>query len=149
MVSLLAKMFLLWGGCDFGSEPYLITLGNRVRLSFDVTLITHDGGTWAFRDQEKYKDVIKYGKISIGDDTFVGAKSIIMPGVTIGKRCVIGAGSIVTKNIPDGMVACGVPARIIMSTEEYAEKCLKNMKAYDKDAYFADKQSYLLRWLDD
>lgn len=137
------------GGCGFGSEPYLITLGDRVRLSFDVTFITHDGGTWAFRDQEKYIDVIKYGKITVGSGSFIGAKSIIMPGVSIGERCVIGAGSIVTKDIPDGVVACGVPAKIIMTTEEYAEKCLKRMKPYDKDSYKADKRRFLLNWLND
>ena len=64
-----------------------------------------------------------------------------MPGVTIGRRCVIGAGSVVTKNIPDGCVAVGVPA------EEYAKRCKNAMKPYDKTAYKADKKVYLLEWL--
>ena len=54
------------GGANFGSEPYLITLGDYVRISMGVMFITHDGGTWAFRDLEEYKDVIKYGRIKIG-----------------------------------------------------------------------------------
>lgn len=137
----------LIGEVDFGSEPYLITIGDYVRISMDVMFITHDGGTWAFRYNEKYKDVIKYGKIEVGAHTFIGARSTIMPGVSIGERCVIGTGSVVTKDIPDGMVACGVPAKVIMTTEEYAEKCLLNMKPYDKDSYFQDKKSYLLKWL--
>ena len=62
----------IWSNVKFGSEPYLITLEDCVRVSNGVTFVTHDGGTWAFRDQEKYRDVIKYGKIHIGEHTFVG-----------------------------------------------------------------------------
>lgn len=135
------------GGVNFGSEPYLITLENEVRISSNVSFITHDGGTWAFRDRPEYADVIKYGKIYVGERTFIGAKSIIMPGVTIGKRCVIGAGSVVTKDIPDGCVAVGVPAKVIMTTEEYAKRSKENMMPYDVEAYRKDKKAYLLEWL--
>lgn len=135
------------GGVNFGSEPYLITLENEVRISSNVSFITHDGGTWAFRDRPEYADVIKYGKIHVGERTFIGAGSIIMPGVTIGKRCVIGAGSVVTKDVPDGCVAVGAPARVIMTTEEYAKKSKDNLKPYDADAYRKDKKAYLLEWL--
>lgn len=139
----------IMSGCTFGSEPYLITLGDYVRLSVEVMFVTHDGGTWAFRDIDKYRDVIKYGKIHVGNHTFVGARSIIMPGVKIGERCVIGAGSVVASDIPDGCVACGVPAKVIMKTEEYAEKSLRNLKPYDKEKYNINKKEYLLQWLDD
>ncbi len=137
------------GGCNFGSEPYLITLEKNCRISGNVTFINHDGGTWAFRNtDEKYKDVVKYGKIVVGENTFVGARSIIMPGVTIGKNCVIGAGSVVTKNIPDGTVVCGVPAKKICTTVEYAEKCLGAMpEDFDKQAYKANKKEYLKKIL--
>ena len=109
--------------------------------------MNHDGGTWAFRDRKEYKDVIKYGRIEVGNRTFIGCKSIIMPGVHIGERCVIGAGSVVTKDVPDGMVACGVPAKVIMTTEEYARKSLHKMVPYDKEAYQADKKVYLKQYL--
>lgn len=59
-------------GVEFGSEPYLIELGNNITIAFNVRFITHDGGTWAFRDLPEYSDVFKYGKISVGDRTFVG-----------------------------------------------------------------------------
>ena len=109
--------------------------------------MTHDGGTWAFRDLPEYKDVIKYGKIYVGERTFVGANSIVMPGVTIGKRWVIGAGSVVTKDIPDGCVAVGIPAKVIMTTEEYAKKSKDSLKPYNVEAYEKDKKAYLLEWL--
>lgn len=57
---------------------------------------------------------VEFGKpISIGDDCWVGGGSFIMPGVKIGKNCVIGAGSVVTKDIPDGSIAVGNPAKVI------------------------------------
>lgn len=133
------------GGCNFGSEPYLITLHRNCRISGNVTFINHDGGTWAFRNHwDKYKDVIKYGRIEIGEETFIGSGSIIMPGVKIGRNCVVGAGSVVTHDVPDETVVAGVPARRICSVLEYAEKCLHNMPLdFDKEEYFKDKKQYL------
>jgi len=51
--------------------------------------------------------------VSIGDDCWIGGGAIICPGVTIGNRCVIAAGSVVTKNIPDDSLAAGIPAKVI------------------------------------
>lgn len=137
----------IMGGDDFGSEPYLIELGNDVTISFNVTFVNHDGGTWAFRDLKEYENIIKYGKIRIGDRSFVGCNTIILPGVTIGSRCVVGAGSVVTKDIPDGMVVAGNPARVIMTTEEYAKKIKGKMTPVDFEKYHANKKDYLLKWL--
>ena len=53
------------------------------------------------------------GGVTIGEGTFIGYRVVIMPGVTIGRDCVVGAQSVVTKSIPDGSTAAGVPARII------------------------------------
>lgn len=141
------KGVTIMGDVNFGSEPYLITLGDDVRVSSHVSFITHDGGTWAFRDQDKYKKVIKYGKIKVGNRTFIGSKATIMPGVTIGSRCVIGAGAVVTEDIPNNSVAVGVPAKVIMTTEDYAEKCLAQMKPYNEEEYKRNKKEYLLKWL--
>ena len=132
---------------SFGSEPYLVELGNDITISNHVEFITHDGGTWAFRDLPEYQDVIKYGKIKIGNNTFIGSHSIIMPGVTIGERCVVGVGSIVTKDVPDGHVVCGIPARVIKTTKEYAEHCKISMKPYNKEEYKKDKRRYLEKYL--
>lgn len=133
-------------GTTFGSEPYLIELGDYVRLSGNVTFITHDGGTWAFRDLEKYKDVLKFGKIVVGDRTFIGYGATIMPGVTIGKRCVVAAGAIVTKDIPDETVVAGIPARKVNTIWEYAEKCKKySEKKYNKRQYEKNKRDYLIK----
>ena len=118
-----------------------------VTISFNVTFINHDGGTWAFRDIDEYNDVIKYGRIRVGDRSFIGCNATILPGVTIGSRCVIGAGSVVTKDVPDGMVVAGNPARIITSTDEYARKSKEKMISVDIKQYEIDKKKYLKKHL--
>lgn len=131
---------------SFGTEPYLIKLGNHVRISGNVIFTTHDGGTWAFRYREEYKNVVKYGRIEVGDNTFIGAGSMIMPNVKIGRDCVIGAYSLVTQNVPDNSVVGGVPAKVICSIDEYAEKVKKSMPVeFDIENYRKDKKRELLR----
>lgn len=67
-----------------------------------------------------------------------------MPGVKIGKCCVIGAGAVVTKDIPDYSVAAGVPARVISTLDEYAEKTYKKYnEIYDTGSLRQDKRGYL------
>jgi acetyltransferase-like isoleucine patch superfamily enzyme len=133
------------GSPDFGSEPWLISIGRHVTISADVTFITHDGGTWVFRDNSKYKDVIKYGRIIIHDNCFIGSGATILPGVAIGPNAVVAAGAVVTKSVPPGEVWGGVAARRICSRDEYAEKALQNTPAYDRAAYRKDKKAELLR----
>lgn len=113
-----------------------------------VTFINHDGGTWAFRnDDPRYAHVFKFGKIEVGEYSFVGANSTIMPGVIIGDHCVIGAGSVVTKDVPSGSVYAGVPARFICTTEQYANKCLNQMSTeFNEQAFLEDKKSYLISY---
>lgn len=108
---------------NWGSEPYLITLGNHVHITTNVQFINHDGGVWVFRNEIPDFDV--FGKITVNDNTYIGNNAVIMPGVTIGKNCVIGANSVVTKSIPDNTVAAGVPANYICTTEEYKLKMMK------------------------
>lgn len=135
------------GGTSFGSEPYLITLGDYVRISGNATFLTHDGGIHAIRDLPEYKYVVKFGAISVGAHSFIGYGAIIMPGVKIGERCIIGAGAVVTKDIPDHSVAVGVPARVISTTEEYAEKIelWNTQEGIDREALRADKRNYLIQ----
>lgn len=103
---------------SFGSEPYLVKIGNDVTISNNVQFITHDGGIHVLRkDFIPNEDLI--GKIEIGNNCFIGANSIILPNVTIGDNVIIGAGSIVTKPIESNLVVAGVPARAIKTLDEY------------------------------
>lgn len=130
---------------SFGSEPYLIEIGDHVLLSSQVSFITHDGGTWCFREQEKYSDVLRFAPIKVGNNCFIGHRAVILPGVTIGDDCVIGACALVTKDVPSGSVVGGVPAKVITTTEAFAEKCLREAPQWDKEAMKADKKKELLR----
>ena len=107
----------------FGSEPYLVRIGNHVTITGDVKFITHDGGTWVFRQEDPDFDV--FGPIEVKDNVFIGIGTLVMPGVTIGENSVIGSHSVVSRDIPPGSVAAGVPARVIMTLEEYREKKLE------------------------
>ncbi len=104
----------------FGSEPYLIEIGEHCTITSGVTFITHDGGLWIFRD--KIPDFQYFAPIKIKDNCFIGMNAIIMPGVTIGPNSVVGAGAVVTKDVPPNTVVAGVPARVIMTVEEYYDK---------------------------
>lgn len=115
---IVGKNVSVMGGVDFGSEPYLITLHNNCRISTNVTFINHDGGTWAFRnDNERYKSVVKYGTIEVGEYTFIGANSTIMPGVKIGDHCVIGACSLVNKDVPSGTIVGGGAGEVYLQND--------------------------------
>ncbi len=109
----------------FSSEGFLIKIGNNVRIAKEVLLLTH-GGVWSLR--KVYPELKKfdyYGKINIGDNVYIGQRAIIMPGVTIGNNCVIGAASIVNKSIPDNSVVAGNPIKYISSTDDYVHKLLQ------------------------
>ncbi len=106
----------------FGTEPYLITIGEHVELTNGTRLVTHDGGMWVLRKQPTYQKSDYFSPINIGNNVFVGLNTIILPGVTIGDNVVIGACSVVTKDIPSNTVAAGVPAKPIKDMSQYLEK---------------------------
>jgi acetyltransferase-like isoleucine patch superfamily enzyme len=108
----------------FSTEPYLVTLGDNVFISVDTNFVCHDGSTLPFR--KLYPSLEIAGKISVGDNVFIGTKVLILPNVTIGNNCVIAAGSVVTKDIPDNVVAGGNPARTLRSIDDYLTKIQKN-----------------------
>jgi acetyltransferase-like isoleucine patch superfamily enzyme len=118
------------GRPDFGSEPYLVEVGDHVTISSNVTFLTHDGATWVFRDRPEYAGLQRFGRIKIGDNSFIGAGVIILPGVSIGSNCVVGAGAVVTRSVPDNTVVAGVPASRICSYDEYVERTAARCRRY-------------------
>lgn len=67
-------------------------------------------------------DCDRFGRVTIGDNCHIGMKTMILPGVTIGRDCIVGACAVVTHDIPDGTVVAGIPARAICTVEEYRDK---------------------------
>lgn len=129
------------------SEPWLISIGNHVRITYGVRVLTHEGALWTLRGiDSKYGNLSTYEPVSIGDNTMIGMYSIVMPGITIGKNCIIGAHSVVTKDVPDGTVVAGVPARKISSIDEFEDKIknrelfsIMNMSQDAKKTYLSEK----------
>jgi maltose O-acetyltransferase len=106
------------GGIEDGvfldpSHCYLIEIGDRVIIAPNVRLIAHDASS-------KYViGVARLGRIRIGNRVFLGDSVIVLAGVKIGDDCIIGAGAVVSKDIPSGSVAAGNPARVICTIDEY------------------------------
>lgn len=137
----------LTGTVSFGSEPFLVKLGSDITIADGVRLLTHDGGARVFRDQ--HPDLHVYAPIVIGSFVFIGVNAIIMPGVTIGDKTVIGAGSVVTKDVPDGEVWAGVPARFIKSTDDYRAGLLAKSFSWPTGKYDeAWRRELESRWRD-
>ena len=134
----------IWPSVNFGSEPYLIEIGDNVRITSNVELTTHDGGLWVLRNNGMLKNGDKFGKIKIGNNVHIGKNSIIMPGITIGNNVVIGVSSVVTKDVPSNSVVAGVPARLIETIDEYYEKN-KNKVVFTKNMSSKEKKEYLLK----
>jgi len=118
------KNCVVTGKINFGSEPYLIEIGNRVRITNNVTFHTHDGGTGVLRD--KFPDINVFGRIKVKDNVFLGSNSTILPGVTINENVIVAAGSVVTKDLEADSVYGGVPAKKIKSLKDYELKVLEN-----------------------
>src|SRR5690606_29306101 len=74
---------------DFGSEPWLVSIGPFARISGQVAFITHDGATWTFRDRPELSSLRRFGRIVVKQRAFVGYRSTILPGVTLGERSVV------------------------------------------------------------
>lgn len=117
----------------FGSEPWLIEIGDRVTVTSGVALLTHDGANWLIRDDKGRRYL--YKKVIIKDNVFIGINSIIMPGVVVESNVIIAAGSVVTKSIPKGVIVGGNPAKIIGDYATYKDNVLIN-NISDKDIDF-------------
>jgi len=92
---------------------YLISIGDNTIIAPSVRLVAHDAST------KLYLGYTKFGKINIRENCFIGHSVTVLCGVTIGPNSIVGAGSIVTKDVPPGMVAVGAPAKVICTLEEY------------------------------
>lgn len=120
------------------NEATLVTIGDRVTISGGVEFCTHDNAI--IKAIPGKTDVV--GRITIGDDCFIGMRAILLYGVTLGDHCIVGAGSVVTRSFPPHTVIAGNPARAICTTEEYAEKYrdlaidLKKIPKIERAAYF-------------
>lgn len=94
-------------GCLFDGRHYTITTGSDVSIGPEASILTlgHDPQSPTFADRG--------GDVVIGDRAWIAYRAIILPGVTIGEGAVVGAGSVVTKDVPPYTIVAGNPAKVI------------------------------------
>ncbi|UJH89865.1 acyltransferase [Antarcticibacterium sp. 1MA-6-2] len=121
------------GGCHIGEGTYffdpintqvdvsrfgLLRIGKFCKITSGVHILTHDYSRSVVR--LKYKEILNSAKITeIGNNVFIGLRSIILPGVKIGNNVIIAAGSVVSKDVPDDSIIGGNPAKVIASLENF------------------------------
>ena len=132
-----------WGGHNvhFGNDVYAnynltivddghVYVGNKVMFGPNVVIATANHPIEpSLRDK-----ALQYNKdVYIGDNVWIGAGVIIVPGIRIGKNSVIGAGSVVTKDIPDNVVAVGNPCKILRKISEHDKNYFYKEEKIDWD----------------
>lgn len=105
------------------SHCWLIEIGENVTLAPRVHILCHDAST------KNFLGYTKIGRVTIGNNVFIGAETVIMPGVTIGNNVIIGANSTVTHDVSDGVVVAGSPAKVISTLDNYLTKEKKRMES--------------------
>ena len=128
-----------------GTEPFLISIGNHVSVAGGVRFITHDGSTWVYRVQEKYKGMVRYGRITIHDNCMIGQNAILLPGISIGPNAIVAAGAVVVQDVKPGTVVRGNPAREVAKVADLAELCFAESPDINMANYKLDKKAELLR----
>lgn len=117
------KNFNMEGGCIIDdAHCWLIECGDNVTLAPRVHILAHDAST------KKFLGYTRIGKVKIGDNVFIGAGSIVLPGVEIGNNVIVGAGAVVTKDIPSNSVAAGVPAKVIKDINSFLDTEKRNIE---------------------
>jgi acetyltransferase-like isoleucine patch superfamily enzyme len=114
-------------GCNI-TDPYLVRIGNNVTLSA-CTLLGHDAVVRVVNKARGLK-LDSVGPIEIKDNSFIGHGAIVMPNVCIGPNSVVAAGSVVTKDVPPGVVVGGVPATYICTFDEMVNRLKRRSAAY-------------------
>jgi acetyltransferase-like isoleucine patch superfamily enzyme len=102
----------IYNSAYFGTEPYLISIGNHVRIDSHVLFLTHDGGYWVLRDPHsgfgrEFSDADHIAGITVDDNVHIGMNAVIMPGVHIGENSVVGVGAVVTHDVPPRSIVGG------------------------------------------
>lgn len=118
------------------THGFQVEIGDYVTLGHHSRIYAHDTSA------KLYLDRTRIGRVKIGNRVSIGACSIILPGVFIGDDVIIGAGSVVTKDIPSGCVAAGNPARVIGTLKSFLAKWRKQMEIHP---CFGNEYSFALQ----
>jgi hypothetical protein len=114
------------------ADPKYVEMGNNVHMA-TCTVLGHDGST-AMLTRAYGKIMDSVGPVRIKDNVFIGQNAIVMPNVTIGPNAIVAAGALVIRDVPEGKIVSGVPAKVIGSVETLVA--------------FREQQSQELPWMD-
>ena len=123
---------------NLGDEACLIKIGSHCTITSNVKLVVHDGAGWLFTEQKP--SLQRFGTIEILDNCFIGIDATILPDVKIGPNSIVGACSVVTKDVPPDTVVAGNPARKICTVSEYRGKIFKKWAGQRPAGYLNDLQ---------
>jgi maltose O-acetyltransferase len=104
------------------SHCFLISIGDNCGFGEECLILAHDAMP------NEFLDASRLGRVTIHESCHFGARTVILPGVEIGPRSIVGAGSVVISDIPPNTLAAGNPAKVICSMDEYLEKHRQAMK---------------------
>lgn len=138
---------------NFGTEPYLVEIGDDCTITSGTKFITHDASiSVAFKylrknrvEKNKVHEIMN--KIIIGNNCMVGVNTIFLPGSGLGDNCIVGAGSVVTKKFEDNSVIAGNPAKYICSIQEYTNKIINEAILIDNTSDLNKRKNDILKKL--
>ncbi len=114
------------------TDPKHVEIGNNVQMA-TCTVLGHDGSI-SMLNRAYGKALDSVGPVRLKDNVFIGHNAIVMPNVTIGPNAIVAAGSLVTRDVPEGKIVCGVPAKVIGSVDTLVA--------------FREQQMQALPWVD-
>lgn len=127
----------------FGGEPWLIRIGDHCTITSGVRFVTHDGSCWVLRGE--IPNLQDFGPIVIEDNCFIGVNAVLLPGIRIGPDSIVAAGAVVTKDVPPRTVVGGVPARALMTLDDYRRRKLAESDGQEVPTDGRGRRDYLER----
>lgn len=101
---------------------FLISIGDHCGFGEECYILAHDA------QMDEFLDAGRIGCVVIQPSCHIGARTVVLPGVEIGPRTIVGANSVVSKSLPPDTVCAGSPARVIYTLEEYLQKHQRRLK---------------------
>lgn len=111
------------------SHCFLISIGDNCGFGEGCTILAHDA------QMDEFLDAARVGRVVIHESCHIGTGAVILAGVEIGPRTIVGAHSVVSKSLPADTVCAGNPAQVICPLDEYLEKHRKRMASRPKFDY--------------
>jgi maltose O-acetyltransferase len=114
------------------SHCYLIQIGDHTGFGEECLILAHDA------QMDEYLDAARIGRVLIHPSCHIGARTVILPGVEIGPRTLVGANSVVARSLPPDTVCAGNPAVVVCPLEEYLERHRRRLEerpCFDYDRY--------------